>query len=60
MDNKSKTKIDQYLQWPMKLMLFLVPRYSYFLFQCGVRNHSGCLYSIGNSPSGSRIPLQQE
>lgn len=25
MDNKSKTKIDQYLQWPMKLMLFLVP-----------------------------------
>ena len=39
MDNKSKTKIDQYLQWPMKLMLFLIPAdILIFLFsvQCGI------------------------
>lgn len=39
MDNKSKTKIDQYLQWPMKLMLFLVPAdilIFFFSVECGI------------------------
>ena len=60
MDNKSKTKIDQYLQLANEIDAFSdTCRYSHFLFQRAVRNHPGCLYCIGDSPSSSRIPAQQ-
>ena len=39
MDIKNKTKIDQYLQWPLISMLFFIPADIFLFFlnlQCGL------------------------